>query len=524
VASVKNSRRSLVLPLLALGAVAFGGCDTGRVPDDELVVLLEQPPVSIDPRYCLQASDFKVSRMVYAPLVSTDTQTLEAKFELAESVRSVGNDWEITLRDARFSDGKPVTTDDVAYTFEALLDPSAGGAAARIRRSLHDAGFQRFEIRDAKHMTAHLQHAHAPFITDLNMGLMERPPAGTPKDALPRGAGAYIFKERRGETWTFERNPYYFAGAPKPKRLTFKTIRDDNSRLLALVGGSGDLTQNTISQLLVDAVAEQPRLKVVSGHSSVYSYLLINGDDPIFKDVRVRQALAYAIDRKTIIHTKLHDRAVAATGMLPTFHWAYEKDVADYPFDPARAKALLDQAGYPDPDGDGPATRFNIVYTTASNKLRVAIANVIASMLRQVGIGVELRVYEFATLFADLKKGNYQISLMQIPEISEPDLYVNFFDSTRIPTRDNLDAGGNRERYRNREIDRLIVDGRRTLDREGRKRIYSQVQKILARDVPVVSLWHEDNIAAMRKNVEGFVMLPTAQLSGLDKVYKTRRR
>ena len=107
-------------------------------------MLLEQPPVSIDPRYCVQASDFKVSRMVYAPLVSTDTQTLEAKMELAERVVPVGNDWEITLRDARFSDGKPVTTDDVAYTFEALLDPSAGGAAARIRSSLRNAGFERF--------------------------------------------------------------------------------------------------------------------------------------------------------------------------------------------------------------------------------------------------------------------------------------------------------------------------------------------------------------------------------------------
>ena len=519
---MKNSRRTLVLPLLALAAAA---CSVGRVPDDEVVVLIEQPPASIDPRYCIQASDFKVSRMVYAPLVSTDTQTLEAKMEVAEDVHAVGNDWEIALRDARFSDGKPVTSDDVAYTFEAMLDPAcAGGACARFRRSMHNAGFERLEIHDAKHLTAHLSHAHAPFITDLNMGLLERPPAGTPKDAMPRGAGAYIFAQRRGETWILDRNPYYYGGAPKIRRLVFKTIRDDNSRLLALVGGSGDLTQNTISQLLIDAVAEQPRLKVQSAPSSVYSYLLVNNDDPILKDVRVRRAIAYAIDRATIIHTKLHDRAIAATGMLPTFHWAYERDVPTYGFDPEKAKRLLDEAGYPDPDGDGPAPRFTIVYSTSSNKLRVAIATVIAEMLRKVGIGIDLRVNEFATLFSDLKKGNFQLSLMQIPEISEPDLYINFFHSTRVPTRDNLDAGGNRERYRNPEVDRLIIEGRRTLDRPGRKRVYSQIQKILAGDVPVISLWHEDNIAAMRKNVDGFVMLPTAELSGLDKVYKTKSR
>lgn len=501
--------------------VLLAACSAGRVPTDELVVLLDQPPATIDPRYCLQASDFKVSRLVYAPLVSVDTQTLEPKMELARSVRSVGNDWEIELRDARFSDGKPVTTDDVVYTLDALRDPRAGGAAARLRRSFAEAGLTRIEVHDARRMTLHLSHGHAPFITDLNFGLMERPPPGTPRDALPRGAGAFAFRERRGETFILDANPYYYGGRPPSRRLVFKTIRDANARLLALVGGSGDLTQNTISPLLLDAVADNPRLRVQPGRSSVYSYLLLNNDDPILRDVRVRRAIAYAIDRATIIHTKLHDRAVAATGMLPTFHWAYAGDVPRYDYDPARARQLLDAAGYPDPDGDGPRPRFTLVYKVSSDRLRVALATVIADMLRRVGIGVDLRVYDFATLFTELKKGNYQVSQLQIPEISEADLYIQFFASERIPTRDDLDAGANRARYRNPEVDRLIVAGRRTLDRPGRKRIYAEIQRILARDVPVVSLWHEDNLAVTRRNVHGFVVLPTARLSSLDKTYKT---
>jgi peptide/nickel transport system substrate-binding protein len=210
VASSKNSRRLLVLPVLALVA---GACGAGRVPDDELVVLIETPPASIDPRYCIQASDFKVSRMVFAPLVSVDTQTLEPKLELAESVTptvlpSGGVDYEVVLRDARFSDGKPVTTDDVQYTFQTLLDPKTGGAAARIRRSFGDAGLTGIDVRDGRRMTIHLSHPHAPFVTDLNFGLMERPQPGDPPDATPRGAGAFSFKERRGETWIFQANPY----------------------------------------------------------------------------------------------------------------------------------------------------------------------------------------------------------------------------------------------------------------------------------------------------------------------------
>jgi peptide/nickel transport system substrate-binding protein len=271
---------------------------------------------------------------------------------------------------------------------------------------------------------------------------------------------------------------------------------------------------------LVDAVADEQRLRVEADRSSVYSYLLFNNDDPILGDARVRRAIAYALDRDTIIHTNLHDRAVVATGMMPTFHWAYDGEVARYGYDPARAKQLLDEAGWRDPDGDGPLPRFSLVYKTSSNKLRLVLAEIIADMLRKVGIAVELRVSDFATLFADLKKGNYQVTLMQIPEIAEADLFTNFFASYRIPTRDNLDAGGNRARYRNPELDRLLDEGRRTLDRAARRRIYSEVQRILARDVPVVSLWHEHNITAMRRNVRGFVMLPTASLSGLDRVYK----
>jgi peptide/nickel transport system substrate-binding protein len=509
-----------MLPTLA----ALLGCGSGRVPDDELVVLIEQPPQSIDPRWCISGYDFKVSRLVYAPLISVDNDRLEPQFELASDMHNVGNDWEITLRDARFSDGKPVTSDDVLYTFEVLRDPKTGGAAERLRRSFKEAGLTTVEARDDKHLTAHMSQPHAPFITDVNFGIMERPPPGRSRDADPVGAGAFVLERRDGETLYFKRNEYYYGGIPEMKRLVIKTIRDDNSRLLALVGGSGDLTQNTISQLLIPAVAQNPRLRVDKGRSSVYSYIGVNMEDPILKDLRVRRALAYAIDRATIIHTTLHDRAVAATGMLPTFHWAYRDDVDHYDFDPEKAKQLLDEAGYPDPDGDGPQTRFNLIYKTSNNRLRVTIARVIVDQLQRIGIGVELRVAEFATFYADIKKGNFQLFSMQIPEISEPDIYVNFFASYRIPTHDNLDAGGNRVRYRNPEIDDLIVRGRREMDRNKRKIIYGDIQRILARDLPVISLWHEDNVVAMRRQVHGFKIVPTAQLSTLDHAYKEPRK
>lgn len=488
------------------------------------MVLIEQPPISIDPRYCIGGYDFKVSRLVYAPLVSVDNDRLEPQMELASAVEPVGTDWRITLRDAQFSDGKKVTADDVLYTFETLRDPKTGGAAARMRKSFADNGLTTVDKIDDATVIARFTKPCATFITDLNFGILERPRAGAKKDDEPIGAGAFVLEKRDGETWYLKRNIHYYKGAPPVKRLVFKTIRDDNSRLLALVGGSGDLTQNTISQLLIDAVAENPRLKIETDKSSVYSYIGLNMEDPILRDPRVRRAIAYAIDRKTIVHTTLHDRAVLATGMLPTFHWAYDGDVERYDFDPEKAKKLLDEAGYPDPDGDGPLPRMTLVYKTSNNKLRVAISSVIVDQLARVGIAVELRVAEFATFFADIKKGNFQMFSMQIPEIAEPDLYIQFFASFRIPTRDNLDAGGNRTRYRNLDVDRLIEAGRHELDRARRKSIYGEIQKILARELPVVSLWHEDNIVAMRREVSGYKILPTAQLSGLDAVSKSKSK
>jgi peptide/nickel transport system substrate-binding protein len=300
-------------------------------------------------------------------------------------------------------------------------------------------------------------------------------------------------------------------------------IRDDNSRLLALVGGSGDLTQNTVSPLLLDAVVEQPRLKVESGRSAVFTYLGLNCDDPILGDPRVRRAIAYAIDRKTIVDTKYRGRAVLATGMLPTLHWAYNKDVDQYPYDPARARQLLDEAGHPDPDGAGPRPRFTLVYKTSSVRFRVALAQVIAAELAEVGIEVELRPLEFATFFADVKKGNFQLFSMQVPEIAEPDLYTNFYHSSRIPTRENPDRGGNRARYRDADVDRLIDEGRGVVDRPRRTAIYGEVQRILARDLPVIPLWHEDNVAVMGRQVEGFRILPTGQFSSLARARKAPR-
>jgi peptide/nickel transport system substrate-binding protein len=483
-------------------------------------VLIEAAPKTIDPRFAVAAYETKLSQLVYAPLVSVDDPELKPKMELAESVeRRSPTEYLATLREgARFSDGRPVTADDVVYTVENIRRTATNS----LRLRFVDDGLERAEAIDGRHVRFTLAHPHAPFLTDLDFGILARPAPGHELDP-PVGAGAFVPVAGASDRFRFRPNPHYLFGAPRVQRLTVKVIGDDNSRLLALVGGSGDLTQNTVSPLLLDAVEAQPRLKVMHARSSVYTYMGLNCDDPALGDARVRRAIAYAIDRRRIVATKFGGGAVLSTGMLPPFHWAYAcpaDGVIDYPYDPARARQLLDEAGYRDPGGGRP--RLTLVYKTSSNRFRVAVAQVIAAQLAEVGIEVDLRPLEFSTFFADVKAGNFQIFTMQLPEVAEPDLYVNFFSSGRIPTRENPDRGSNRVRYRNPEVDRWLAKGQRDLDPDERRADYREVQRLLARDVPVISLWHEDNVAVMGRQVQGYDMLPTAHLTALARTYKLK--
>jgi peptide/nickel transport system substrate-binding protein len=210
---------------------------------------------------------------------------------------------------------------------------------------------------------------------------------------------------------------------------------------------------------------------------------------------------------------------VLATGLLPPGHWAYRGDVRRHGHDPAAARALLDAAGYPDPDGPGPAPRLRLSYKTSADQFRVAIARVIASQLAEVGIAVEVRAFEFGTFFADVKAGTYQLATMQSAEIVEPDFLYTYFHSSRIPTP--ADPGAhNRWRYASAAVDQLTGRGRAELDRTARVALYGQVQALLAEDLPIVPLWHEDNVAVMNVDVAGFEVLPNARLSGLARVTK----
>lgn len=506
----------------ALATVA--GCEarTRRTADDTLVMLLESEIRDLDPRFGIGSNEIKLSRLIAPGLTSVNQPSLEPRPELAASIEQRDErTWDVVLRDdIRFSDGTPVTAEDVVYSFSSVLDPDMGS----LYRSGFEDRFARVEALGPRQVRFHLQKPLATFLTDLDFGIVSaaaarRDPRGRFPGGKVVGAGPYRVARVARDRLVLERNPHYHGPAPRMRVVEVRTVRDANARALMLVGGSADLAQNAIRLDLVDAVAGRARVEVESGPSAILTYLMMQGEDPVLADVRVRRAIAHAIDRERIVAIKLGGRAVLATGLLPPSHWAYEPDVARYGYDPARAMALLDEAGYPDPDGPGGAPRLRLAYKTSADQFRLAMARIIAAQLGEVGIEVEVRAFEFGTFFNDIKQGNYQIATMQTAAITEPDYYYAYFHSSRIPTPEDPHTT-NRWRYRNPRIDALTDAGRSIADRDRRLEIYGEVQKILAEELPVVPLWHEDNIAVMNVGVAGYEILPHAGLSGLATAHK----
>jgi len=181
-----------------------------------------------------------------------------------------------------------------------------------------------------------------------------------------------------------------------------------------------------------------------------------------------------------------------------------------YEYNPNLAKALLDQAGLFDPDGDGPRPRFALSFKTSTNKLRVAIATAIADQLKDVGIKLEIRSLEWGTFFDDVKRGNFQTYTLTWVGITDPDIFYYIFHSDSLPPN-----GANRGRYVNPAVDKLIERSRRAIDFGERKRLYSEIQKAIAHDCVYVSLWYNDNVVVMKRNLKGFVIYPGGEYTSL---------
>jgi peptide/nickel transport system substrate-binding protein len=309
-------------------------------------------------------------------------------------------------------------------------------------------------------------------------------------------------------------NPAYWEGRPLLPGLIIKIIPDGIVRVLELKKGTVDFLQNDIEPDLLPWLQKRTDSKISIIDGTTFQYLGMNLEHPVLRHAGARQAIAQAIDQKSMVTHLLKGLAQPATGLLSPSNWAYEPAVTRWAYDPEEAKRLLEQAGFPDPDGAGPLPRFKLSYKTTSLEFRRRMAEALKEQLSKVGIELEVRSYEWGTFYSDVKKGNFHLYSLSWVGVSDPDIYFDLFHSTSAPPH-----GNNRGRYRNHQIDELLERGRHSLDPRERKRIYSDVQKILAVELPYVPLWWTKNVVVMKRTLSGFVPYPDGDLISFKNVF-----
>ncbi|PYQ13454.1 MAG: ABC transporter substrate-binding protein [Acidobacteria bacterium] len=484
----------------------------GKGPEhaaDSLRLAIDVSPASLDPRLGSDESSRRVQQLLFNGLIRFDGRgepqgDLAASWEQTDALRYVFH-----LRPGiRFHNGRPLTSDDVRYTVESILQDEV---LSFLKGDL--AVIDGMETPDAATIVFRLKEPFAPFLVNLGLGILPRG-SGADVGLHPVGTGPYRLKEfRRDQGLVLQAFDGYFRGRPPCPTIRLKVVPEVVSRQQELLKGSVDLVVNDLTPDQVEALRGSKDLEILSGPSNSTTYLGFNLEDPILKDVRVRQAIAYALDRRQIIQVLLHGLAREATGLLPPDHWAYEPNVRTYAQDEAKAASLLDAAGYLDPDGAGPRSRFQLTYKTTTAELAREQASVFQEQLKRVGIDLEIRSYEWGTFYDDIKAGRFQIFSLQWTQLLDPDVFRLRFGSGYLPP-----AGSNRVRYRNPEVDRLLIEGTRARTVEERRRAYSRIQSILAEELPYFNLWHKSNVAVLRRRVQGFTLTPSADFYVLEQV------
>lgn len=478
----------LVLAFLVL----IAGCQKSSKALDEntLLVIVATAPENLDPRYASSQVAQTMSRLLYAPLLVISDSLMPEPFLAEKLVQTDPRTYRVYLKP------QTVEAQDVVYTFE-------NPGQAEIKAPIESIKALTKNLVEFK-----LKRPYAPFLTDLaGLGIVLK---------SGRESGPYRLKSHDSatETWLFEASPGWFEGRPKIKQIEFRVVRDPNSRLLELMKGKADLASGIIKPFQLPALKKyEPQVKVIETPGLDYAYLAMNLRKSPLSDVKVRQAISMALDLDSVLKAKFKGFATRATGMLPEGHWAKVAGLPMIQHDPVKAKKILEQAGYELP--------MKLTLLTGTDRFRQSIALIYQQQLKKIGIEVEIRVQEWATLFQNMKEGRFELYSAIWTPVVEPNLFDWVFHSDRIPGVDT--AGGNRGGYRDTVIDRWIEQAQVTFDTQTRRELYGKIERRLLETLPYVPLWFENNITVMSSRLKDFKPTRTCSLLPLAHAYLEKR-
>ncbi len=506
-ASVRRAVNGTLLAAVALILLPLQSCHTAGREPGTVVFMIQSSPANLDPRIGTDEPSEHIDELLFDGLVA-----LDAKFNFQPALAA---SWEqpdprtviFHLRgDVKFSDSRPLTARDVAWTMDSMRNGEVISPKAASYASVDSV-----EARDDRTVIFHLKHADNFLLTNLSTGAFGVVPAGSGRDFWrhPTGTGPFRFVSQRiDQDVVIERNPLSWSVQPKIERVRFTVVPDAITMSLELEKGSADVESNSLPMDSLPVLSRRADLEVDDTPGTVVQYLAFNMHDPLLKDVRVRQAIAFAIDREQIIRSLLGGHATPAQSLLPESHWAWTGDVAHYACDPLRAEQLLDQAGYPR-GADG--IRFHLTMKTSTDDATRLLAAVIQQELARVGIALDLRSNEFATFYSDVTRGAFQMYSLRWIGIKGPDIFSYAFSSTNFPPN-----GANRGRYANPHLDALLDDATASRDTNRRRADYVEVQQILARDLPAFNLWYLDNVVVHNRKLTNVIPSSTGRYTFLE--------
>jgi len=498
----------------ALAAVLLATPVGAQTPRDVFVVGMEAEPPGLDPGQALGLHTLRVTAEIFETLVATAVDSTDIVPGLAESwtTSSDGLVWTFKLRKGvRFHDGTPLDAAAVKFTFDRVIDPSH--PHARSGKWSFVAGYlatvKSVEVIDPQTVQLHLKYPTSSLLALLalpNCAIVSptafaKAPADF--DTRPVGSGRYKIESwERGSRLVLRRNDDYWGARGKPQTLVYRGIAEANSRVAELLTGGVDLIL-PIPPDFVGRLEKTSGVTVYKATGLTIWYVGFNVDKKPFTDRRVRQAFSHAVNREAITRDILKGTGIPAVGPLLPGTWAFEPNVRKYPYDPAAAKKLLADAGYP----SGLEVELWVPESGSGMQAPVEMATVIQANLATAGVKAQLKTFEWGSYLGKVRAeapALYALSWFLKSEDPDLSMYPLFFSKNQpLPNRAN---------YNNPEVDQLLVQARQIAERSRRAELYRKAQRLIVEDAPMVFVDHEVQVVATRANVKGFRLHP----SGFD--------
>ncbi|MEO3387913.1 ABC transporter substrate-binding protein [Mesorhizobium sp. CAU 1741] len=506
--------KRLIAAALAACVLAFAPAASAQTPPNVVVVGQIAEPQSLDPHAVTASNDFRILVNMYDGLVRFADGTLEVEPSLAES-------WEISddaltytfkLREGvSFHDGTPFNAEAVKFNFDRMLDET---------HPFHDTGpFPlSFFFSSVDEVTAvdeytiefKLSEPFAPFLSNLAYptGLIVSPAAveasGEDFGRNPVGTGAFRFQEwQSNQRVVLTANPDYWDGAPALEAVVFRPITDANTRVAEMLSGGLDI----MVEVPPDSIGQFREAAEFTVHEQAGPhvwYVMLNMKEGPFQNVAVRQAANFAVNKESLVNDVLQGAAEVSAGPVPpAFAWAYNEEVDPYPYDPERARALLEEAGY-----DGEEVVFYVTEGGSGMLDPVAMGTAIQADLAAVGMNVRIETYEWNTYLGQVNPGlEGKADMAEMAWMTnDPDtLPFLTLRSAALPEEGGFNSGY----YSNPDVDEMLDQARMVTDQEERGALYKDVQALVHDDAPWIFVANWVQGAVTTANVENFSLQPS---------------